>query len=110
MEPTFGSLTFMFPMWNEEEMIHRTVDAARETASDLLATGQIGEYEILIVDDASTDKTAAIAGMLQIKIDALKVEHAASADDGRHFGSPKSRTASSNDAARALGVLGVERH
>src|SRR4029078_11540659 len=39
MEPTFGSLTFMFPMWNEEEMIHRTGDAARETPSDLVASG-----------------------------------------------------------------------
>jgi glycosyltransferase involved in cell wall biosynthesis len=75
MEPTFGSLTFMFPMWNEEEMIHRTVDAARETASDLLATGQIGEYEILIVDDASTDKTAAIADELAAADDHVRVVH-----------------------------------
>jgi glycosyltransferase involved in cell wall biosynthesis len=75
MEPTFGSLTFMFPMWNEEEMIHRTVDAARETASDLLATGQIGEYEILIVDDASTDKTAAIADELAATDDHVRVVH-----------------------------------
>jgi glycosyltransferase involved in cell wall biosynthesis len=75
MEPTFGSLTFMFPMWNEEEMIHRTVDAARETASDLLATGQIGEYEILIVDDASTDKTGAIADELVAADDHVRVVH-----------------------------------
>jgi glycosyltransferase involved in cell wall biosynthesis len=75
MEPTFGSLTFMFPMWNEEEMIHRTVDAARETASDLLATEQIGDYEILIVDDASTDKTAAIADELAAADDHVRVVH-----------------------------------
>jgi len=75
MEPTFGSLTFMFPMWNEEEMIHRTVDAARETASDLVASGQIGEYEILIVDDASTDKTAAIADELAAADDHVRVVH-----------------------------------
>jgi len=55
MEPTFGTLTLMFPMWNEEEMIHRTVGAARETGEDLIASGDIGDYEILLVDDASTD-------------------------------------------------------
>ena len=75
MEPTFGSLTFMFPMWNEEEMIHRTVDAARETAADLLAWGQIGDYEILIVDDASTDKTGAIADELAAADDHVRVVH-----------------------------------
>ena len=75
MEPTFGSLTFMFPMWNEEEMIHRTVDAARETATDLLAWGQIGDYEILIVDDASTDKTGAIADELAAADDHVRVVH-----------------------------------
>ena len=75
MEPTFGSLTFMFPMWNEEEMIHRTVDAARETASDLVASGEIGDYEILIVDDASSDKTGAIADELAAADDHVRVVH-----------------------------------
>ncbi|HEX4819519.1 MAG TPA: glycosyltransferase family 2 protein [Acidimicrobiales bacterium] len=75
MEPTFGSLTFMFPMWNEEEMIHRTVDAARETATDLLAWGQIGDYEILLIDDASTDKTGAIADELAASDDHVRVVH-----------------------------------
>lgn len=75
MEPTFGSLTFMFPMWNEEEMIHRTVDAARETATDLLASGEIGSYEILIVDDASTDKTAQIADELAASDEHVRVVH-----------------------------------
>jgi glycosyltransferase involved in cell wall biosynthesis len=75
MEPTFGSLTFMFPMWNEEEMIHRTVDAARETATDLIAAGHIGDYEILIVDDASTDKTGKIADELAATDHHVRVVH-----------------------------------
>jgi glycosyltransferase involved in cell wall biosynthesis len=75
MEPTFGSLTFMFPMWNEEEMIHRTVDAARETATDLIAAGHIGDYEILIVDDASTDKTGQIADEMAAGDHHIRVVH-----------------------------------
>src|SRR3979411_2787815 len=75
MEPTFGSLTFMFPMWNEEEMIQRTIGAARETADDLLASGDIGDYEILIVDDASTDATGKIADELAAKNPRVRVVH-----------------------------------
>jgi glycosyltransferase involved in cell wall biosynthesis len=75
MEPTFRSLTFMFPMWNEEEMIHRTVDAARETATDLISAGDIGDYEVLIVDDASTDKTGKIADELAATDSHVRVVH-----------------------------------
>ncbi|MEO7555424.1 MAG: glycosyltransferase family 2 protein [Acidimicrobiales bacterium] len=62
--PSFADLTFFFPMWNEEEMILRTVDAARQTGDELVAQRVIGAYEILIVDDASTDATGKIADEL----------------------------------------------
>jgi glycosyltransferase involved in cell wall biosynthesis len=75
MEPTFGTLTFMFPMWNEEEMIHRTVGAARETGDDLIGSGDIANYEILIVDDASTDGTAKIADELAATDPRVRVVH-----------------------------------
>jgi len=75
MEPTFGTLTLMFPMWNEEEMIHRTVGAARETGEDLIASGDIGDYEILLVDDASTDATGKIADDLAAKNPRVRVVH-----------------------------------
>ena len=75
MEPTFGTLTLMFPMWNEEEMIHRTVGAARETGRDLIASGDIGDYEILLVDDASTDATGKIADELAAADPRVRVVH-----------------------------------
>ncbi|HUP72445.1 MAG TPA: hypothetical protein VM282_05310 [Acidimicrobiales bacterium] len=35
--PNFESLTPFFPMWNEEQVIHQTIAAAREAAEHLLA-------------------------------------------------------------------------
>lgn len=57
----FAKLSIFFPMWNEEEYIVRTVAAATEVCRTLVEAGEIGDYELLIVDDASTDGTAAIA-------------------------------------------------
>ncbi|CAN5645447.1 hypothetical protein BH20ACT1_BH20ACT1_12940 [soil metagenome] len=59
--PNFERLTLFFPMWNEELTLARTVAAAHEIGGDLVASGEIGSYEILIVDDASTDTTGALA-------------------------------------------------
>jgi glycosyltransferase involved in cell wall biosynthesis len=75
MTAGFESITFFFPMWNEEEMIVRTVGAAKETGNDLVATGVIGTYEVLIVDDASTDATGKIADELAAKDDRIRVVH-----------------------------------
>ncbi|MDQ1426410.1 MAG: hypothetical protein QOD72_3908 [Acidimicrobiaceae bacterium] len=75
MEPTFASLTFFFPMWNEEEMILRTIGAAHETAGDLIAAGDIGDYEILVVDDASTDATGKIADDIAAQDPRVRVVH-----------------------------------
>src|SRR3954447_18220453 len=75
MAPTFESLTLFFPMWNEEEMIQRTVEAAREVGDDLVAEGEIGTYEILHVDDASTDATGKIADELAHADPRVRVIH-----------------------------------
>ena len=37
-------------MWNEEEYIDRTLAAAREACQSLLDSGEIGDYEIVVVD------------------------------------------------------------
>ncbi|MGI8662600.1 MAG: glycosyltransferase family 2 protein [Acidimicrobiales bacterium] len=74
-EPTFRDLTFFFPMWNEEEMLHRTVGAARETGDELVAQRVVGDYEILIVDDASTDSTGKMADELALADPRVRVVH-----------------------------------
>jgi glycosyltransferase involved in cell wall biosynthesis len=51
-------------MWNEEDYVCLTVNAAREVCGQMQADGEISDYEILIVDDASTDSTGRIADEL----------------------------------------------
>lgn len=70
-----ATLTIFFPMWNEEELIFRAVNAAREVSSRLVAAGEVADYEILIVDDASTDGTGKIADELAEDDPRLRVVH-----------------------------------
>jgi glycosyltransferase involved in cell wall biosynthesis len=60
----FDSLTVFFPAWNEEATIARAVDAAVEAGDGLVADGEVAWFEVLVVDDASTDATGAIADAL----------------------------------------------
>jgi glycosyltransferase involved in cell wall biosynthesis len=46
------SISVVFPAYNEEENVERTVDVATEAIRRLT-----NDYEIIIVDDASTDRT-----------------------------------------------------
>jgi len=75
VKPNFASLTLMFPMWNEEELIRTTVAASQEAADSLVLAGEIGSYEILIVDDASTDATPQIADELAASDHHVRVVH-----------------------------------
>jgi glycosyltransferase involved in cell wall biosynthesis len=71
----FESLTIFFPAWNEEDTIERAVIAAGEAADDLIEEGEISWYEVLIIDDASTDATAEVADQLAAKDDRVRVVH-----------------------------------
>jgi len=70
-----AKLSIFFPMWNEEDYIRATVDAAREVCGHMLAESEIGDYELLIVDDASTDATGAIADALAAADPRVRVVH-----------------------------------
>jgi glycosyltransferase involved in cell wall biosynthesis len=70
-----GLFSFVFPMWNEEAIIERTVAAAREAGDRLVAEGEVAGYEIVVVDDASSDATGAIADRLAGELPNLVVVH-----------------------------------
>jgi len=56
--------SFLFPMWNEEAMIRRTVAAAHQAGARLVDAGLVGSYEVVLVDDASSDATGKLADEL----------------------------------------------
>lgn len=62
------ALSFVVPAHNEERLIGATLDAIRAAADALQLA-----YEIVVVDDASTDATAAIADAHGARV--LRVEH-----------------------------------
>lgn len=71
----FEKLSIFYPMWNEEEYIERALTAGRRACEQLVRSGDIGDYELIVVDDASTDRTAAIADQLAAADPRVQVVH-----------------------------------
>lgn len=70
-----GVLSIFFPMWNEEDYIEPTVRAAKEVCDDMVRRQEVGDYELLIIDDASTDATGRIADALAATDHRVRVVH-----------------------------------
>ena len=68
-------LSVFFPMWNEELYVERAIDAARRLCETMVADGTIGEYELIIVDDASTDRTPELADKIAAVDPHVRVIH-----------------------------------
>ena len=62
-------------MWNEEDYIHRAIGSAKTECEVALAARQIGDYELIIVDDASTDATPRLADELAAADPRVRVVH-----------------------------------
>ncbi len=62
-------------MWNEEEYLERAVNAATEISEELMAAGTISDYEVVIVDDASTDTTPQLADQISAANRRVNVVH-----------------------------------
>jgi glycosyltransferase involved in cell wall biosynthesis len=68
-------LTIFFPMWNEELYVEKAVDAAKRICDTMVADGVVADYELLIVDDASTDRTPELADKLANDDPRVRVIH-----------------------------------
>ncbi|MCU0309823.1 MAG: glycosyltransferase family 2 protein [Acidimicrobiales bacterium] len=73
--PHFESLTVFYPMWNEEASVERAVAAGFEAGDALVDAGEIGAYDLILVDDASTDATGAMADAMAAEDPRISVVH-----------------------------------
>jgi glycosyltransferase involved in cell wall biosynthesis len=62
-------------MWNEEEYIARTLGAAHEAGQSLIEVGEITDYEIIVINDASTDATGQLADAAAAADPRVRVVH-----------------------------------
>lgn len=54
------TLSFVIPMWNEAEGADRAVRECLRVGDALVGSGDLAAFEVLAVDDGSTDDTAAV--------------------------------------------------
>lgn len=62
-------------MWNEQDYLVRALDAAREECEELIEQGDIADYELIIVNDASTDRTGELADAAAAADPRVRVVH-----------------------------------
>ena len=68
-------LSVVIPMWNEIEMLPRTVAAMSAQLDRLVEHGVIGTWELVVVDDASTDGCGELADQMAEKDPRIVVRH-----------------------------------
>lgn len=72
---TFEKLSVFYPMWNEEAYIERALAFGKRACEDLVASGDIRDYELIVIDDKSTDRTPEIADALAAADPHVRVIH-----------------------------------
>jgi glycosyltransferase involved in cell wall biosynthesis len=71
----FTKLSVFFPMWNEEAYIDRAIETATTECRSLMDRNEILDYELIIVDDASTDHTGKLADEMAAADSHIRVVH-----------------------------------
>ena len=62
-------------MWNEEAYIERAISESKAVCERMVDDGTIGDYELIVVDDKSTDATPEIADALAAADPQVRVVH-----------------------------------
>jgi len=68
-------MSVFYPMWNEEDYIERALAFGKRACVGLVERGDIADYELIIVDDCSTDRTPELADALAASDDHIRVIH-----------------------------------
>jgi glycosyltransferase involved in cell wall biosynthesis len=71
----FEKLSVFYPMWNEEAYIERALRFGKQACQDLVASGDIADYELIVIDDKSTDRTPEIADTMAAADPHVRVIH-----------------------------------
>lgn len=71
----FQKLSVFYPMWNEEDYIERALMFGRRACEALVERGDILDYELIVIDDKSTDRTPEIADRLAAADPRVRVIH-----------------------------------
>lgn len=71
----FQKLSVFYPMWNEQDYIERALRFGKRACEDLVESGDIADYELLIIDDKSTDRTPEIADAMATADPHVRVIH-----------------------------------
>jgi len=71
----FQKLSVFYPMWNEEDYIERAMLFGKRACVDLVESGDIADYELIIIDDKSTDRTPEIADAMAAADPHVRVIH-----------------------------------
>jgi glycosyltransferase involved in cell wall biosynthesis len=71
----FQKLSVFYPMWNEEDYIERALRFGKRACEDLVARGDVLDYELIVIDDKSTDRTGEIADRLAAADPHVRVVH-----------------------------------
>jgi glycosyltransferase involved in cell wall biosynthesis len=71
----FEKLSVFYPMWNEEDYVERALKFGKLACERLMERGEIRDYELIVVDDKSTDRTPEIADRLAAADPHVRVIH-----------------------------------